>query len=406
MANIGRSPEFQFVTYYLSRCSENGDPPKALQTDSWQTAIAIFYDAVGGGRSLSSFRNSMRVSWAVYNAHFGKEPVHIDNAGKVAPLTRMQTEIALKWDTRSESEVEAAALDLLTNGLASNILIQPKGNADTEDAPDEVEKTRRQIRAELKNQYPSLDTEALEKRTSDIFADAKLLARCAASKCRVTYASAIQLRGHGNAQSGHWLDEVYENALSPLKLPDLTLLVVSKETGKPSVGAFHDGRIRLSGIAAADVKEEQRRAVAFKGYTQLFGILEQVPSDFQHSKVITSELMEQEQGLERAVKNALNRIGVAGTKVTRVAKEYPNSLPPEKLKALARRLMTEQKGRCALTGTPFDESSEVDRVSLDRLNNEGGYAEGNVHLTTVFANRARGTLTIDEARARLIQWQD
>lgn len=406
MANIRRSPEFEFATYYLSRCSENGDPPKAMKTDSWPTAIALFYDAVGGGRSLSSFRNSVRVSWAVYNAHFGKEPVHIDNVGKVAPLTRLQAEIASKWDSRSEREVEAAALDLLTNKRASNIVVQPKGNADTDDPRGEVSEARRQIRAELKNQHPSLNIEDLEQRTSEIFADAKLLARCAASKCRVTYTSAIQIRGHGNAQSGHWLDEVYENALSPLKLPDLTLLVVSKETGKPSVGAFHDGRLKLSGIAAADVKEEQRRAAAFKGYAQLFGILEPIPSEFQHSKVITSELMEQEQGVERAVKNALNRIGAAGTEVTRIAKDYPESLSPGKLKALARRLMTEQKGRCALTGTPFDESSEVDRVSLDRLNNERGYAEGNVHLTTVFANRARGTLTVDEARARLIQWQD
>ncbi|MEP3420107.1 MAG: hypothetical protein ABJN35_00070 [Erythrobacter sp.] len=405
MSRIGRSPEFQFATYYLSRCSENGEPPESLKAESWSTAFALFYQAVGGGRSPSSFQNSMRVSWAVFNAHFGKEPVHLGNDGEVAPLTQSQAEIASEWDPKLEREVEAAALALVTVIEASHTLIQTEINADNGDPESREVGTESRIRAELERRHPYLTTEEIERRAAGILADTKLLARCAVTECRVTYTSAIKLRGRGNVQSGHWLDEVYESALAPLKLPDLTLLVVSKETGKPSGEAFHDGRLKLSGIAETGVKAEQRRAVTFKGYEELFGVLEQIPSEFRHSRVIASALMEQEEGIERAVKNALNRINAAGTESTRVAKEYPDSLPPDKLKALARRLMTEQEGRCALTGTPFDESSEVDRVSLDRLNNDRGYAEGNVHLTTIFANRARGTLPVEEARARLIQWQ-
>ena len=45
-----------------------------------------------------------------------------------------------------------------------------------------------------------------------------------------------------------------------------------------------------------------------------------------------------------------------------------------------------------------------DRMSLDRIDNSVGYAEGNIQLVTQFANRARGTLSVDEARMRLTQY--
>lgn len=206
-------------------------------------------------------------------------------------------------------------------------------------------------------------------------------------------------------QSGKWLDDVYDFALLPLKLPDLTLLVVNKETGKPSDGAFHEGRMKLSGILPKDVKAEQRRAIAFDGYEQFFGPLDPIPANSKHSHVVGSEAVEQEQGILRAVSNALGRIGNAGVEQSRIGREYPDSLSSDRLRALARRLMRDQNGRCALTGTPFDEASEVDRVSLDRIDCDRGYCEGNVQLTTVFANRARGALAVEDARARLTQWE-
>ncbi len=260
------------------------------------------------------------------------------------------------------------------------------------------------VRTALHTAKPELIEHDVKKRTEIVIEDARLLARCAKSACRITYTSAIMLRGHGNVQSGRWLDDVYNYALKPLELPDLTLLIVNKETGKPSAEAFHDGRMKLSGIRPEEVRTEQRRAAAFTGYDELFGILEPVPARLQHTTIARSNELEQEQGIERAVANALRRIGAAGVEQVRVGKEYPDSLSAEKLRALARRLMRDQNGRCALTGTPFDEASEVDRVSLDRIDCSRGYAEGNVQLTTTFANRARGTLDIEEARMRLIQW--
>lgn len=251
---------------------------------------------------------------------------------------------------------------------------------------------------------PELTEGEVRQRSKIVIADTKLLARCAKSACRITYTSAIKLRGHGNVQSGQWLDHIYDYALKPLELPDLTLLIVNKETGKPSAGAFHDGRMKLSGIRPEDVKAEQRRAAAFSGYDDLFGYLEPIPAHLKQSNVVSSELLEQEQGIERAVTNALHRIGAAGVAQVKVGKEYPDSLSADKLKALARRLMREQNGCCALTSTPFDEACVVDRVSLDRINCDRGYAEGNVQLTTIFANRARGTLDPEDARIRLVQW--
>ncbi len=164
--------------------------------------------------------------------------------------------------------------------------------------------------------------------------------------------------------------------------------------------------MKLSGVRADDVKGEQRRAVQFGGYESIFGVLETIPQKYRHSSVIKSEQLEWEQGIERAVTNALLRINNAGRQQTKIGREYPDSLPADKLKALARRLMDSQGGRCVLTGTPFDEASEVDRVSLDRIDCDRGYAEGNVQLTTVFANRARGTLDPEDARMRLVQWAD
>lgn len=260
------------------------------------------------------------------------------------------------------------------------------------------------VRAAIHEAKSGLVERDVVKRTEIVIEDARLLARCAKSACRITYTTAIMLRGHGNVQSGRWLDDVYNYALKPLELPDLTLLIVNKETGKPSAEAFHDGRMKLSGIRPEEVKAEQRQAAAFTGYDEIFGNLEPIPAPLKQSNVVSSQLMEQEQGIARAVTNALGRIGAAGVEQIRVGKEYPDSLSAEKLRALARRLMREQNGRCGLTGTPFDEASEVDRVSLDRIDCARGYAEGNVQLTTIFANRARGTLDPEEARMRLIQW--
>jgi hypothetical protein len=45
-----------------------------------------------------------------------------------------------------------------------------------------------------------------------------------------------------------------------------------------------------------------------------------------------------------------------------------------------------------------------DSLSLDRIDNLLGYTETNIQLVSQFANRARGVLSVEEARKRLVQF--
>lgn len=96
----------------------------------------------------------------------------------------------------------------------------------------------------------------------------------------------------------------------------------------------------------------------------------------------------------------------------KVGKEYVASGNYSELCLLTSQLLKKQKGRCALTGQPFEERSaeeggiQDDRISLDRIDNSRGYYDGNVQLVTQFANRARGQMSIEEARRRLIQFEE
>ncbi|WP_265519231.1 hypothetical protein [Nitratireductor luteus] len=265
------------------------------------------------------------------------------------------------------------------------------------------------IRAALSGARPNLAADELVHRVQTVLEDVALLARCAKTKCLITYTQAIELRGHGNPQNGRWLDEVYAYAIDPLGFPDLTMLVVNRATRQPSPGAFEARRAKLSKIHIDDIPAEQRRCVWFVGYEDVLGALDPVPSKYQLAKILTPQPA-REREIARAVSNALSRIAQAGLEKTLKGKEYEGSLSRPELTALVNALWDEQKGRCALTGQAFDERSDEDggaqddRVSLDRIDNRLGYCEGNIQLVTQFANRARGTQSVDEARSRLVQF--
>ena len=61
------------------------------------------------------------------------------------------------------------------------------------------------------------------------------------------------------------------------------------------------------------------------------------------------------------------------------------------------KLWFDQKGRCALTGIMLEyESGDLQsknpyRTSVDRIDNNGGYVQGNVRLLTHWANNAKST---------------
>lgn len=246
-------------------------------------------------------------------------------------------------------------------------------------------------------------------RAEVILKDLLLLARCAQTKCTITYKEAIKLRGRGVPWNGLWLDNVYEFAVSPLGFPDLTMLVVNKHTGLPSKRVFVSGHTRLSGIPIETVADEQRRCMQYEGYEEILGRLDPISNDKIFARIRDSE-NDIEREISRAVANATIRIGRAGIELRMFGRMYPGSVSRSELKALAEQLWTQQNGRCALTGKPFEMKSDEtggvpdDRVSLDRIDNSLGYCAGNTQLVTQFANRARGQLPVEEARRRLVQF--
>lgn len=55
----------KMVSYYLARCGvrlsdEPARPRSSLNVNTWKDAYDIFYDALGDGRTLLQFRNSMK----------------------------------------------------------------------------------------------------------------------------------------------------------------------------------------------------------------------------------------------------------------------------------------------------------------------------------------------------------
>jgi len=259
--------------------------------------------------------------------------------------------------------------------------------------------------------YPGYGIKKSEALAERVLEDLYLLARCAISKCRVTYTDAITLRGYGNRQNGRWLDDVYSFAISPLGFPDLTMLVVNAATGQPSEDAFEARRSKLSEIQISEVPREQNRCVWFEGYEAVFGSLEPIPAKYHYARSVMAEPA-QEAEIRRAVSNAIQRVNGFGKVTMKVGKEYVGSGNYSELCLLTSQLLKMQKGRCALTGQPFEMRSteeggiQDDRMSLDRIDNSRGYYDGNVQLVTQFANRARGQMSIQEARCRLTQYEE
>lgn len=280
-------------------------------------------------------------------------------------------------------------------------------SADSEQQYGDID-ARALVREAIQIDKPELTQEQILNRSKSVYEDTVLLARCASSKCLITYATAIALRGHGNPQNGLWLDEVYKYAITPLGLPDLTLLVVNKATKLPSPDIYEGDRTLLSKVHIDDVSMEQKRACWFEGYSDLFGELLPIPTSDHLVRLMTPEPAK-EREIARAVGNAINRILGEGRKTVKTGKAYLNSLSRAELTASVDDLWTKQNGRCALTKTRFDlrrlEDGGVqdDRMSIDRIDNSIGYNSGNIQLTTQFANRARGTLSIEEAKKRLVQ---
>jgi hypothetical protein len=110
---VKRSPEMFLVGFFLARCGRRTEanvskPPQQLQTDQWKRAYAVFYSALGEGRTLHSFCNSLknardlfdprvdsgRVGWRQTNSE--REPLE---------LTEQAQKVFDRWNTASNTEL-------------------------------------------------------------------------------------------------------------------------------------------------------------------------------------------------------------------------------------------------------------------------------------------------------------
>ena len=183
------------------------------------------------------------------------------------------------------------------------------------------------------------------------------------------------------------------------------MLVVNKKNNLPGLGAF-SGHYPEADTSHDAIELEQRRCLWFDGYSAIFGVQPSIPKQYQTARILTPQSTIEAE-IQRAVSDAINRVHRHNVETTTLGKEYPDSLNRSELMVLVSALWEHQKGRCALTNVEFsteeNNGHQDDKVSLDRIDNSKGYSSDNIQLTTQFANRARGTLSVTEAKRRLVQ---
>ena len=107
--SIERSDQMILVALFLSRCGQKDSsrpkPPPQLATSKWDRAYAMFYDALGAGRTLRSFHNSLKASRDQFDSHVesGRRGWRID--GQPKPLPDRDQAVLDKWGSVSESDL-------------------------------------------------------------------------------------------------------------------------------------------------------------------------------------------------------------------------------------------------------------------------------------------------------------
>ena len=106
--SIERSEHFILVGLYLSRCGRKVDagsplPPAELKTDSWATVYASFFDALGAGRSLRSFHNSLKATRDQFDSHVDAGRRGWRVGGQPKPLPKRDARVLKQWKARTDS---------------------------------------------------------------------------------------------------------------------------------------------------------------------------------------------------------------------------------------------------------------------------------------------------------------
>jgi hypothetical protein len=102
---IERSEEMILVGYFLARCGSGEDhtePPSVLETSHWEEVYPMFYNLLGGGRTLAAFRNSLQNTRDDFDFY-----VNNGREGWDKPLSRREQAVFDKWRARCCAELWA-----------------------------------------------------------------------------------------------------------------------------------------------------------------------------------------------------------------------------------------------------------------------------------------------------------
>lgn len=108
---IERSYEFVAVGFFLSSFGEKHTlpvgPPHELGASSWRHAYIAFYDALGGGRSIRTFSNSLKATRDAFDAWVDSGRVGWREDGNPKPLSPIESRVFTQWWSRPREELWA-----------------------------------------------------------------------------------------------------------------------------------------------------------------------------------------------------------------------------------------------------------------------------------------------------------
>ncbi len=169
--SIERSEDFILAALFLSRCgrkvdAENPLPPAELGTDSWAAAYASFFDALGTGRSLRSFHNSLKATRDQFDSHVdsGRRGWRVGEQPK--PLPKRDARVLKQWEARTDAEVWEAVRHLVEVDVApipSSVLsdLQAESDEDYEIVNVGIEGNTKAVVSRRRERSPRLRTAAL-----------------------------------------------------------------------------------------------------------------------------------------------------------------------------------------------------------------------------------------------------
>jgi 5-methylcytosine-specific restriction protein A len=143
-----RSAGLVLAGYFLARCTQTragseGQPPSQLGTKQWRRAYLGFYDALGAGRGLQSFSNSLKNSRDGFDGHF--------SAGRVGwrsdtdereprQLSPLEQAISSQWSGKSDEDLWAAIAPMFETE-ALDVPSQTLDDIEAEDFANEPDTT-------------------------------------------------------------------------------------------------------------------------------------------------------------------------------------------------------------------------------------------------------------------------